>query len=266
MAAGRMADKVAIVTGAASGIGRATALLLGREGARVTCVDREEAASAAVAHDIVAAGGAAIGVAADVTSEADMERMAEATLGAYGRIDALHANAGIAGVGSAHEETVDGWQRVIDVNLTGVWLSARAVLPAMMRQEAGSIVTTASVGGMKGVKALAAYAAAKGGVIGLSRQMAVDYAPYGIRVNAICPGTTWTPLVESTYAQGGGTGVSTDGTPVSLDEARARSVARYPLGRLGTVEEVAAYVLFLASDETSWTTGGVFVVDGGFTA
>jgi NAD(P)-dependent dehydrogenase (short-subunit alcohol dehydrogenase family) len=255
----RMEGKAALVTGAASGIGRTTALLLAREGARVACVDRT---ADGPAEEIRAAGGEAIAIIADVTSEEDMERKAAATLAEFGRIDVLHANAGVGGSGSAHEVSRADWQRVIDVNLTGVWLTAKAVLPAMLRQGSGSIVNTASVGGMIGIPGLAAYAAAKAGVIGLTRQMAADYAGRGIRVNAICPGTTWTPLVEATYAGGGGAGAGT----ATLEEARARSVARYPLGRLGTTEEVAAYVLFLASDETAWTTGAVFVVDGGFTA
>ncbi|HET6507041.1 MAG TPA: SDR family NAD(P)-dependent oxidoreductase [Baekduia sp.] len=264
MADGRMAGKVAIVTGAASGIGRATALLLASEGARVVCVDLERGPADDVVDAIAAAGGTAIAVAADVTVEADMERMAQAALDAYGQIDVLHANAGIPGVGQAHEETPAGWARLIDVNLTGVWLSSRAVLPAMLARGQGALVLTASVGGIKGVRALAGYSAAKAGVLGLMRSMAVDYAAQGIRVNAICPGTAWTPLVEATYELGGGTGVGPDGAKVSMEEARERSTARYPIGRLGTVEEIAQAVLHLAGDGSSWTTGTALVVDGGF--
>jgi NAD(P)-dependent dehydrogenase (short-subunit alcohol dehydrogenase family) len=263
---GRMEGRTAVVTGAASGIGRTTALLFAAEGAAVACVDRDADTVAALADEIAGAGGRAVGVGADVTSATDMEQAAAVALEAFGAIDTMFANAGITGVGSAHELAVADWQRVIDVNLTGVWLSARAVLPSMIERGRGSIVTTASVGGLVGVRAMPAYSAAKAGVIGLTRQLAVDYADRGVRANAICPGTTWTPLVEETYREGVGVGFSPGAAPATMEERKAASAARYPLGRLGRPEDVAAYALFLASDETAWTTGGVFVVDGGFTA
>lgn len=160
---------------------------------------------------------------------------------------------------------MEDWQRVIAVNLTGVWLSSRAVLPSMIANGGGSIINQASVGGLVGVGGIASYAAAKAGVIGLTRQMAVDYGPDKIRVNAICPGTVPTPLVRQTYAEGGGFASSMD-DHADFDTIMDRSRARYPIGRVGAVDDIAAAALYLASDESSWTTGIAIPVDGGMTA
>ena len=261
---GRLEGKVAVITGGASGIGEATCLRFAAEGASVVVADQDRDGAERVAAAIDGAGGRALGVVVDVRSESDVAAMADAA-STFGPIDTLYANAGIAGSGRAGELSVDAWQRVIDVNLTGVWLSCRAVLPSMLANGGGSIINQASVGGLVGVGGIAAYAAAKAGVIGLTRQMAVDYGPDNIRVNAICPGTVPTPLVRRTYDEGGGF-ASGIGEPVDFDALIERSRARYPLGRVGSVDDIASMAVYLASDESAWTTGVAIPVDGGMTA
>ncbi len=198
---------------------------------------------------------------ADVSSVEQMEAAVDAALAIAGRLDVVFANAGIAGAGTALSTTPAEWDRVIAVNLTGVWLTVRAALPAMLEQRSGSIVCTASIGGLIGVANIASYAAAKGGVVALVKQMAADFSRDGIRVNAICPGTVPTALVLTSYVTGGGVGVGTDVESRLLDAA-----TRYPLGRLGTVEEVAALAAYLASDESGFVTGVAIPIDGGYSA
>lgn len=260
---GRLAGKVAIITGAGSGLGRASALRFAREAAAVVCADVDAASAAAVAADITAAGGRAQGIAVDVTQEADTVRMAALAVREYGRIDILFANAGIAGVGSVTSTSRETWERVIAVNLTGVWLSSKAVVPAMEAQGGGAVINQASIGGLVGFGGIMPYAAAKAGVIGLTRQAAVEYAAKNIRFNAICPGTVVTPLVTRTYLERGGVAL---GAGQSLEQALAANAARYPLGRLGSEDDVAGMAVYLASDDARWITGGVFPVDGGYTA
>jgi NAD(P)-dependent dehydrogenase (short-subunit alcohol dehydrogenase family) len=259
----RLRGKVAIVTGAASGLGRASALRFAREEAAVACADLDAAAAEAVAAEIVSAGGAAIAVRVDVTREEDVVGMAEQTLGRFGGIDVLFANAGVAGVGSVVSTTRETWDRVIGVNLTGVWLSNKAVVPAMLARGGGSIINQASIGGLVGFSGILPYAAAKAGVVGLTRQAAIEYAAAGIRFNAICPGTVVTPLVVQTYEERGGIAM---GSGQSFEEAMRANAARYPMGRLGTPEDIAGMAVFLASDEAKWITGAAFPVDGGYTA
>ncbi len=261
--AGRLAGKVAIVTGAGSGLGRASALRFAREGAAVVCVDIDEASAAEVAAQIAASQGTARSARVDVTLSADTERMAALTLREFGRIDVLLANAGIAGVGSVTTTSDATWERVLAVNLTGVWHSNKAVVPAMEAQGGGSIINQASIGGLVGFSGILPYAAAKAGVIGLTRQAAIEYGAKNIRFNAICPGTVVTPLVTRTYEERGGIAM---GAQQSLDEALQANAKRYPLQRLGTADDIAAMALYLASDESKWVTGGVFPVDGGYTA
>jgi NAD(P)-dependent dehydrogenase (short-subunit alcohol dehydrogenase family) len=258
-----MQGKVAIITGAGLGIGRTSAEVFAREGAAVVCADIDAAAVEQTVQEIHAAGGQAVSIVVDVVSPEDNERMAALAIDQFGRIDALYANAGIAGVGSVTTTSIDVWDRVIAVNLTGVWLSNRAVVPAMLDQGEGSIVNQASIGGLIGVQGIAPYAAAKAGVIGLTKQAAVEFGPHNIRFNAVCPGTVPTALVTQTYEERGGI---SGGTGQSVDEALRVTASRYPMQRLGTLEEVANLALFLASDESSWITGAILPVDGGFTA
>jgi NAD(P)-dependent dehydrogenase (short-subunit alcohol dehydrogenase family) len=245
----RLAGKVALVTGAASGLGRASAERFAQEGAAVAFVDLREPA----------VPDGCLGLAADVTDEASIEAAVAATIARFGRVDVVYANAGVPSAGRVHETSLAEWQRVLDVNLTGVFLTARAVLCDMLSRRSGSILLQASVGGIAGVRGIAAYAASKGGVAALARQMAADYSEHGIRVNAICPATILTPLVEAVYRERAG----------SEAEAQADLAERardFPLGHMGELSDVANLALFLASDEAKWITGAVYPVDGGATA
>lgn len=256
----RLADKVAIVTGAASGLGRASARMFADEGAKVLCTDLSEDKVAATAEEISQGGGTAIAQQVDVTSPEQCEAMTQRALEAYGRIDIVYACAGIAGAGDAANLPVEEWDRVIAVNLTSKWLSFRYALPTMVEQGSGSVIVQASIGGIIGVPNIFPYAAAKGGCISMVRQAAADFGPQGIRVNAIAPGTIVTPLVRASYEQGGGMSAN-----LGVEEGLRRAHERYPLRRLGTEEELAYLATYVASDEAAWTTGQTFVIDGGIT-
>lgn len=260
---GRLAGRVALVTGAGSGFGRSTALRLAAAGAAVACVDLNEAAAAETADQITAASGRAIALSADVSSAADCRAMVENTAREFGEIDVLFANAGVPSVGTAAELDESDWDRVIGVNLKGVWLSAKHVLPGMVRRGRGSIINTASVAGLVGVRNQVAYAAAKGGVIAMTRQMAADFSPYGVRVNAICPSTVITPLVQRSYEA---RFASAPNPQEAVREAQRQMLLKHPIGRFGTPEDIADLVLFLASDESRWITGTAITIDGGYTA
>jgi NAD(P)-dependent dehydrogenase (short-subunit alcohol dehydrogenase family) len=257
----RLEHKVAIVTGAGSGIGRAAALRFALEGATVVCADVAATTAEQTAADARAAGHQAVGKQVDVSNSASVRSLVDECVASYGRLDVLYANAGVGGVGTAIDTDEAEWARVIGINLTGVWLCAKYALPHMVAAGSGSIVNQASIGGLVGVPAVAAYAAAKAGVIGLTRQMALDFAPSGIRVNAIAPGTVSTPLVQGIWEKGAGLVSGGD-----LAEREAAAAAVYPLKRIGTPNDIANLALFLASDEASWITGAVYVVDGGKTA
>jgi NAD(P)-dependent dehydrogenase (short-subunit alcohol dehydrogenase family) len=249
----RLEGKVAVITGGASGLGEATARRFCEEGARVVVADLQADQARAVADSLP---GEAVGVAVDVGDRVSTEQMAAGARGAFGGIDCVFANAGIPGEGSVHDMDPAVWDRVIRVNLTGVYLTVRAALPSMMERGGGSAILTASTGGIAGLPSLAPYAAAKAGVIGLARQLAVDYARCGIRANAICPGTVVTPLVRAAYAQRSG----------DVEARIAARAADVPLGRMGDPRDVANLALFLASDESAWITGQAHVVDGGITS
>lgn len=244
--------RVAVVTGAAHGIGRATALAFGREGAAVVVSDHGEAGEA-VAEEIRAGGGQAGFVLADVSRAEDVERLIREAEARFGRIDCLFNNAGIEGEQAPTAETsLENWDRVIAVNLSGVFYGMKYAIPALLRAGGGAIVNNASVAGLVGFAGAAAYTASKGGVVQLTRSAALEYATRGIRVNCVCPGVIDTPMVERVI----------QGNAAVRDALSSMQ----PLGRMGTPEEIAETVLFLCSDAASFITGGVFPVDGGYVA
>ena len=247
--------KVAVITGGGNGIGRATALGFARRGARVVVVDRDGDAAAAVAGEI---GKAAIACTADVTQSRDVAAYVKAALDAFGRIDCFHNNAGIEGKVTPLVDYDDAvFDAVMAVNVKGVFLGLKHVLPVMIRQQSGAVVNTASIAGMVGTAGMSAYVASKHAVMGLTKVAAGEVGPLGIRVNAICPGPIATRMVQDIARQ-----VSPN-NPESVEERYASGI---PLRRYGTAEEVANLVLFLLSDLASNITGAQYPVDGGRTA
>ncbi len=245
----RLKDKVAVVTGAGQGIGAAIARLFALEGARLILADIRSDPVQKVAAGIQADGGEVLTVRTDVTSDRDCRLMIDTAIQRFGVLDILINNAGIAGKGAVTEVTEETWDRVMAVNLKSIFLASRHAVPHMERAGGGSIVCIASVAGMTGEMGQVAYNTSKHGVIGLVRCMAYDHAAAGIRVNAVCPGAIDTPLLEPLPA-----------------ERRTRLESMHLMGRLGHPEEIARAVLHLASDESSFTTGAAYVVDGGYTA
>jgi NAD(P)-dependent dehydrogenase (short-subunit alcohol dehydrogenase family) len=245
-------DKVALISGGASGIGRATALLFAGEGAAVAIADLNEAAGQAVAREISNQGAKCIFESADVTRAGDCKRVVERTLREFGGIHVLLNNAGIIRRASLTELSEEDWDRVMEVNVKSIFLMSRLVLPVMARAGGGSIINTASGWGLTGGAKAAVYCASKGAVVLLTKAMAVDHGPQHIRVNCICPGDTDTAMLRSEARQLG------EATERFLTEA-----ARRPLGRVGTPEEIAQAALYLASDASSFVTGTALVVDGG---
>jgi NAD(P)-dependent dehydrogenase (short-subunit alcohol dehydrogenase family) len=252
--AGRLAGRAAIVTGGAAGIGAAIAKAFASEGASVMLADRDLDAARATAASI---GEVAQAHAVDVTDEAQVQAMAREALARYGRIDILVNNAGIIRKAFVKDMTVETWDAVLDVNLKATFLCSKAVLPAMIAAKRGRIVNIASIAGKVGEPTASAYSAAKWGVLGFTRSLALEVAPHDILVNAICPG----PIPTTLGKQGWDDGAKLLG--VGIEAVMARVNSRSPLGRLGTVEQVARMALFVASDDCDFTTGAAFNVDGG---
>lgn len=247
---GRLAGEIAIVTGAGSGIGRATALRLAAEGAKLACADANERAARDTAQAIIGNGGEAIAYEADVTREDACAAIVEATLARFGSLTTLVNSAGIRPERPGPTPTFIEWQKVVNVNLTGSYLASRAAMNALVASGNGVIINLASIFGLVGGSTGAAYAASKGAIVNLTRQMAIEWAPK-VRVNCICPGVIETPMTAGLREN-----------PAWADAV----LKRYPIGRFGQPEEIAAAILFLASDEASFITGAALPVDGGYTA
>jgi NAD(P)-dependent dehydrogenase (short-subunit alcohol dehydrogenase family) len=246
----RLENKVAIVTGGGAGIGEAIAKRFAQEGARVVVAEVDPARGQSTVGSIQNLGGEAVFVQTDVSSEAQVTGMVETTLKRFGRIDILVNNAAVlmSYETRAHELSNEEWDRTINVNLRGYWLCSKYAIPSMLAQGAGTILFIASRTGLRGFAGLAAYSASKGGVLALMRSMAADYAPDGIRINAIIPGTMDTPMNAKEFSEPG---------------ARNKYIPRIPARRLGVASDIAGMATFLATDEAAFCVGGLYFVDGG---
>lgn len=251
----RLSGKVALITGGGTGIGRACALAFAREGAQVAVAGRRKEPLEGAAREIEAAGGKALALTCDVTQTASVAAALSQSQQHFGRLDTIVNNAGAVVVATAEHTSDEDWQKVIAANLTGTFLVSRAALPLLRKAGGGSIVNIGSVLGLVARKERAAYCAAKAGVSGLTRAMAVDHAKDRIRVNCICPTIVETELGMQSIRQ----------APNAEAEIQRR-IAEIPIGRMGTPEDVALMAVYLASDEASWITGASFPLDGGLTA
>jgi len=248
----RLHNKIALITGAGTGIGRAIALAMFREGARVSLVGRRKPLLEAVANQI---GNQCVVIEADISKRPDVDRAIDQTISRFGGISTLVNNAGVLHIGTAEQITEEQWDETFDINVRGLWQLSKAALPHLRKTGGGSIINVASVLGINGARNRAAYAAAKGAVVLLTKCMAIDHGHENIRVNAICPGFVETPLTAEVLRQA-----------PDPQGARRERTAVHPIGRLGQPEDVAGVAVHLASDESAWTTGAVFVVDGGYLA
>ncbi len=246
----RLKGKVAIVTGAASGIGRATAKMFAERGAKVAVADYDATGGQETVDMIKADGGEAVFIETDVSKDEDVQRMVKQAVGIYGRLDIIFNNAGVGETAKAAEASSEHWDRVLSINLKGVFLGCKYAIPEMIRVGGGSIVNNGSILAEVGFSEATAYSASKHGVVGLTQTIAIDYASQGIRANVVCPGFVRTPMATRN---------------IGADEAE-QIAALHPLGRMGEPEEVAEAVLFLASDRASFITGTCLFVDGGYTA
>lgn len=245
--------EVAIVTGSSSGIGRASAIEFSKEGAKVVVADVLEKGANETVELIKKNGGEAIFIKCDVSNPKEVEQMVRKTISAFGRLDVAFNNAGIEGEQAYTADcTLENWDRVININLKGIWLCMKYEIPEMIKQKKGAIVNCSSVAGLVGFPAIPAYVASKHGVVGLSKTAALEYAKQGIRVNAICPGVIKTPMIDR-FTHGNA-------------EAESQLIKMEPVGRMAGPEEVAALAVWLCSDKASFMTGYPYAVDGGFVA
>lgn len=255
--AGRLGGKVALVTGAGSGIGQVAAQMFAVEGAAVAVLDLRGDSADRTVERIVDDGGRALAIAADVTVAEDVDAAFARVGEEFGRLDVLVNNAAIDVSGSIATGSEQDWDRCFAVNVTGIFLCSRAAVPHLVAAGSGSIVNLASVAGLVGVPNLAAYSASKGAVVSLTRSMALDLAPLGIRVNAICPGAVRSPMMDELLRERGGG---------DLAAGLSDTLQKYPIGRLGRPEDIAGLALYLGTDAASFMTGSIITVDGGMSA
>lgn len=248
----RLENKVAIITGAGTGIGKETARLFAKEGAKIVITDINEESGNQAMKEIEANGGEAIFVKHDVSKEEDWKRVAEETMNKFGKVDVLFNNAGIYIIKPLAEIELDDWNRLMSINVTGVFLGMKHIMPLMAKQKKGSVINASSIAGLMGAPGHVLYGASKGAVRIMTKDAAMEYAREGVRVNSIHPGYIDTGMAD--YAS------------KTTGHSKQELGKEYPLGHLGTVENVAYTVLFLASDESAFSTGAEFVIDGGATA
>ncbi len=249
----KLSRRVAVITGASAGIGESTARLFAREGARLVLVDIDAEGLRKLAGELEDASIMVLDIAGDVSQEALCRSIVERTMSSFGRLDILFNCAGIVLDGSLVDCTEEDWQRTMDVNLKSMFLLCRHAVPIMRNQGSGSIINMSSIAGTAGVANRGAYSVSKAGVVGLTRSLAMDFVHSGIRVNCICPATVDTPSLRRRIANA-----------PDPEQARRAFIARQPMGRLGSPEEIAALALFLASDESRYMTGQAVVMDGGW--